>query len=151
MGEEQILRAGLGEYIATLRPGRRNRRQRLSQDRCTIYNGAPATTGQPDRRGVASPSRSGGRDSRDKPDRSGPGPSACSTRTSIAMPFSACIMISAPLSDACWHRPQDFPVGRIENAGVRHKEFEAEMPSPTRPSISFSVCSLTSDMIMWKP
>ena len=69
-------------------------------DRCTTYSGAPVTWARVMARWVASASSSGGRVS---PCCTGvvfPAASARATSWSIAMPFSACIMISAPLSAA---------------------------------------------------
>ena len=62
--------------------------------------------------------------------------SACATSTSIAMPFSACIMISAPLLAACLHRPQDLAVVGVEDARIGHEQLEAgdALGRPARPS-----------------
>jgi hypothetical protein len=54
-----------------------------------------------------------------------PRASAWATSTSIAMPFSACIMIMAPQSAACLHGPQDLPVVAVEDARVGHEQLEA--------------------------
>ena len=70
-------------------------------DMCTMYSGQlPATPASTMARLVASPSST---DGRVRPWYFGsvsPRASACCTSTSMAMPFSACIMIMAPLSDA---------------------------------------------------
>ena len=45
--------------------------------------------------------------------------------TSMAMPFSACIMISPPLLGARLHGAQDLAVVAVEDAGVGHEQLEA--------------------------
>jgi len=62
-----------------------------------MYNGAPVTWASRIARAVASPSSSGGLVRPCHPGSVCPLASACATSTSIAMPFSACIMIVAPL------------------------------------------------------
>ena len=95
-------------------------------DRCTTYSGAPVTSASVIARGVASLSSSGGRVS---PCCTGVGlparPAPRATSWSIAMPFSACIMISAPLLGGLLHGPDDLAVGRVEHAGVGHEHLEA--------------------------
>ena len=67
-----------------------------------MYSGAPVTAASVMARLVASASSSGGRV---RPcctrRRSGPAAMACATSSSMAMPFSACIMVSAPMRSAC--------------------------------------------------
>ena len=65
-----------------------------------MYSGQSATFASVIARLVASPSSSGGRV---RPCCTGsvrPAATACATSWSIAMPFSACIMIVAPMRDA---------------------------------------------------
>ena len=65
-----------------------------------MYSGDPVTPASVMARWVASASSSGGRV---RPCWTGsvlPAASACATSWSIAMPFSACIMITAPVSAA---------------------------------------------------
>ena len=66
-----------------------------------MYSGQSATRARVIARLVASPSSSGGLV---RPWYTGsvrPAAMACATSWSIAMPFSACIMIVAPVRDAC--------------------------------------------------
>ena len=44
---------------------------------------------------------------------------------SMAMPFSACIMMRAPLPVAAVHGVEDVLVGGVEDAGIGHEELEA--------------------------
>jgi hypothetical protein len=65
-----------------------------------MYSGAPVTRASWIARDVASPSSSGGRVNPCCTGSVRPSDSACATSSSIAMPFSACIMIVAPVPDA---------------------------------------------------
>lgn len=86
--------------------GRPSSRARVSSatasvaETCTTYSGAPATWASRMARWVASASRRALRTSPWKRGSVSPRARACSTRTSIAMPFSACIMIRPPFSAA---------------------------------------------------
>ncbi len=71
-----------------------------SADRCTTYSGDPVTWASTMARWVASASSSGGRVSPCCTGSVFPSASALATSWSIAMPFSACIMITAPVSAA---------------------------------------------------
>src|ERR687887_2847852 len=70
------------------------------QDTCTTYNGQPATRASWIARFVASPSVSGGLVSACQCGSVWPSASAFFTSTSIASPFSACTITSAPVSAA---------------------------------------------------
>ena len=65
-----------------------------------MYSGEPVTRARVMARWVASASSSGGRVSPCCTGSVFPAASACATSWSIAMPFSACIMITAPVSAA---------------------------------------------------
>ena len=81
-----------------------------------------------------------------------PRASAWATSTSMAMPFSACIMIMRAVVGRRLHGPQDLAVVGVEDAGVGHEQLEAgDALVSTSSSIAFSESSSTPPMIMWKP
>jgi hypothetical protein len=121
----QVLRAGLGEDV--LRPRRAPwppRRAPCDATGARCRAGSPGDLASLIARWWPRPRAPCGRVSRG---RSGVGlaaASACSTSTSIAMPFSACIMIMAPLSRPL-HGAQDLAVVAVEDARVGHEQLEA--------------------------
>jgi hypothetical protein len=66
-------------------------------------------------------------------------------------PFSACIMMRAPLSAArCMARKIEAS-SSMKTPGYAMKSLKEVIPSPTSSSISFRTPSLTSLTIMWSP
>ena len=133
----QVLRAGLGEHVAARRRAPPRPRSRASLTR----TGARSRAGS---RRPPRPARSPGwsprppapaaGSGRGRSDRSRRGPGPAATRTSMAMPFSACIMIMAPLSRRLLHRPQDLAVVAVEHPRVRHEQLEAGDALVGRPA-----------------
>ena len=142
-GQVQVLRAGLGEHVAAgvagrappARAPRTPTGARCRAGRCRRRRPARSPGGWPRPRGP-----SGGR-CRGARDRSRRARRPAAASTSMAMPFSACIMIVAPLFDGALHGPQDLGVVAVEDARVGHEQLEAgdalvvhaARPSPSAP------------------
>ena len=125
----EVLRAGLGEDVLARVPGLRDRRPvpaRRTGARCRAGSPRPRPErwpgGWPRPRAPAAGSGRGG------PGRCRPAATACATSTSIAMPFSACIMIVAPLPRRLLHRRAGSRRRRVEHARVGHEHLEAGHP-----------------------
>ena len=108
----EVLRAGLGEHVAAVVAGGARPLERLARRHVhDVQRAVAGDAGQHDRPvgRLALQSRTGG-SSRGTSGRSRRARAPAATSTSMAMPFSACIMTSAPLSAGRLHRPQDLPV-----------------------------------------
>ena len=126
----------------------RDRLHRLRQE-TTLQSGAPAM-GELDRPVRRLPLELRGPRERVEVRRGVPAASACFTSTSIASPFSAWTITSAPVS-AATHRPEERLVVDHERALVRHEELvrgHALLGQTREPRASPSRRSVTA---MWNP
>ena len=150
--QEQVLRAGLGEGLRAAVARRADLVERVARREVDDVDRHAGRLGQADDavRRLALEDRRSAR----APWPIGsvvPAATVCAATTSMAIPFSACIMISPPFLRGLLHRPEDRPVVAVEDARVGGEQLEVGHALGDQRSISASVSSLTSLMIMWKP
>ena len=122
--EEQVLRARLGERRQALVAGVADRVERVARREVDDVDRHLGRLGEPDDavRRLALEDRVAGEPVADRVGLAAVDVSAATT--SIAMPFSACIMISPPFFAGLLHRPEDRAVVAEEDARVGREELE---------------------------